>query len=200
MFNKEEIESIKSKIVKKDFTIKVKKPEDCWIQTFTGKKFFPLNPNIDDIDIIDIARSLSHQCRFSGHIKHFYSVAQHAVYVSYLCDEKDANEGLNHDDSEGYIIDLPKPLKDSGYFDNFKEKENNLQKMIYKKFCNTEIEPPSVKIADMIMLSTEANCLLNNKHPDWTLPTEPINFKIEYMSPDVAQKFFLDRFYELNGK
>lgn len=35
---------------------------DNWIMTRTGKKFFPCNPRIEDIDVEDIAHALSHIC------------------------------------------------------------------------------------------------------------------------------------------
>lgn len=53
-----------------------------WIQTYSGKKFEPLNPSIDSIDIIDIAHSLSMICRFNGHSQRFYSVAEHSSIVT----------------------------------------------------------------------------------------------------------------------
>ncbi|ENB2789983.1 hypothetical protein ABHJ36_000401 [Escherichia coli] len=50
-----------------------------FIKTFSGKHFYYDRINKDDIDINDIAVSLSNICRFAGHLSHFYSVAQHAV-------------------------------------------------------------------------------------------------------------------------
>jgi len=64
--------------------------EEAWIQTYSGRRFNPTRPHIDAIVIQDIAHSLSMQCRFSGHCKKFYSVAQHSVLVSYLCNQEDA--------------------------------------------------------------------------------------------------------------
>lgn len=168
-----------------------------WIQTYTKKKFFPLDPIKEDICIKDIAHSLSNQCRFSGHVKDFYSVAQHCVYVSYL--SEDNLPGLLHDASEAYLVDIPKPLKDSGEFESYKKYELNLQKMIYEKYCNITWEPPSVKMADMIMLSTEASQLLDELHPEFILPTNPLEYKIEALPPKEAEKLFLNRFKELNG-
>ncbi len=48
-----------------------------FIKTFSGKHFYYDKINKDDIDINDIAVSLSNICRFAGHLSHFYSVAQH---------------------------------------------------------------------------------------------------------------------------
>ena len=49
------------------------------ITTYTGKLFDPTNPNIDGIDIVDIAHALSLLCRGNGHVKYFYSVGQHSI-------------------------------------------------------------------------------------------------------------------------
>lgn len=56
--------------------------DSSWLQTFTGKKIFPLNPRTEDICIADIAHSLSMQCRYNGHTKLFYSVAQHSAVMA----------------------------------------------------------------------------------------------------------------------
>lgn len=48
--------------------------DTSWIQTFSGRKFFPLNPFLDSIVIQDIAHALSMQCRFTGHTSQFYCV------------------------------------------------------------------------------------------------------------------------------
>jgi uncharacterized protein len=170
-----------------------------WIQTYTGKKFYPLNPNIEDIDIIDIAHSLSNLCRFTGHSKHFYSISQHSVYVSLNCDPKDAMKALIHDASEYALQDIPSPLKYSGLFEEYKKFEKQLQSMIYRKYCGDDVEPESVKIADLRMLATEARDLMHPLHEDWKMPAEPFLFKIEPLSPKEAESLFLTRFNELMG-
>ncbi len=43
-----------------------------YIITYTGKKFYILEPTVDMIDISDIAHALSNTCRFTGHTKSFY--------------------------------------------------------------------------------------------------------------------------------
>ena len=53
-----------------------------WIQSWTGRRVFPLDPLPDDIDVRDIAHALAHVNRFTGHTKYGYSVAQHSVLAS----------------------------------------------------------------------------------------------------------------------
>ena len=50
---------------------------------YSGKLVDPLNLSSSDIDIEDIAHSLALQCRYGGHVKFHYSVAQHSVILSY---------------------------------------------------------------------------------------------------------------------
>src|SRR4051794_29465200 len=71
-----------------------------WIQTYSGKKFFPLEPVIDDIIIEDIAAALSHKCRFNGHCLQFYSWAEHCYFVSRIVADLARNEKVSKDDTE----------------------------------------------------------------------------------------------------
>ncbi len=42
-----------------------------WIQTYTGKQFWPLDPRPEDVDIEDIANALSNLGRYAGHTTAF---------------------------------------------------------------------------------------------------------------------------------
>jgi len=169
----------------------------AWIQTYTGKRIDLLNPTPDDICIEDIAHALSMQCRFSGHCKEFYSVAQHSVFVSKICDEKDALYGLLHDASEAYLVDIPKPLKYSGKFNVYLQFEDKMMKVIYQHFKLSGEEPESVKMADRVMLMTEARDLATKFNPvDWG-KVDPAAFTIKAVSYEEAKKMFLKRFQEL---
>lgn len=171
--------------------------EEPWIQTFSGRRFNPTNPIPNAIVIQDIAHSLAFQCRFTGHVKEFYSVAQHSVLVSYLCDTDDALWGLLHDASEAYLTDIPSPLKRSGHFDNYIVMEQVMQNAICKRFGLKMEEPPSVKNADRALLATEARDLMSPVRKDWDYPYKPLPFKIESLSPKEAEALFLKRFVEL---
>ena len=74
-----------------------------WIQTYLGIQFWPLDPRPEEVMLFDIAHSLSNMCRFTGHCREFYSVAQHSVIVSQNVPREDAAWGLLHDASEAYM-------------------------------------------------------------------------------------------------
>jgi hypothetical protein len=169
-------------------------PKAPWIQTYTGRRFNPTCPNPEAIVIQDIAHALSMQCRFSGHCREFYSVAQHSVLVSHTCNFEDALWGLLHDASEAYLIDVPRPLKQSGKFQAYIDFETVMQKAVCQRFGLDEQEPSSVKRADKILLATEARDLMSPLHPDWRQPMEPLPFIIEPWEPARAKKEFLKRY------
>lgn len=171
----------------------------AWIQTYSGRRFNPTNPNPDAIVIQDIAHALSMQCRFTGHTKKFYSVAQHSVYVSHICNEEDALWGLMHDASEAYLVDVPRPLKRSGKFQAYLDYEAKMQEAICKRFGLPLKEPPSVKKADTKLLATEARDLMSPLHSDWIQRTTPLPFTIDAWDPQKAKNMFMQRFYELIG-
>jgi sialic acid synthase SpsE len=84
----------------------------------------------EKITIEDIAHALSNQCRFSGHVERFYSVAQHSVLVASFSKNKLA--GLLHDASEAYLVDVPRPIKPE--FPAYAEIEKNIMQVIAKKY------------------------------------------------------------------
>jgi 5'-deoxynucleotidase YfbR-like HD superfamily hydrolase len=178
-----------------------------WIQTYTGKKFYPLNPTTESIDVIDIAHSLSLTCRFGGHCLCFYSVAQHSVLVSQNCDERDALWGLLHDAAEAYLCDLPRPIKhelrrqsggSESFFDHF---ESRLMSAICAKFGLSEKQPLSVHKADAALLTTEARDLMAPCTSEWQSNIEnshlALSKKIIPQSCDQAEVEFLRRFRKL---
>lgn len=138
---------------------------DPWIETYTGKKFNFLDPKEDDINIVDIAHSLSMQCRFTGHTVDFYSVAEHSTICSLLVSKEKALEALLHDASEAYLSDIAGPLKP--HIKGYKEIEDKLMGVIAKKFGFEWPLSYEVKQADLLQLKTEAQYLLASHGVGW---------------------------------
>ena len=170
-------------------------PKNGYIEIFSGKLINPLNLKEDDIDIVDVAHSLSNQCRFSGHCKFHYSVALHSYYVSQMCSDENKLWGLMHDLSESYIIDIPSPIKILPEFRFYREIENNIQNLACNKFGLPQKMPKEVNIIDKRMSATEMFQIMNTFYPNGYIKFDDV--KIEELSPEQTKKLFLDQFYRL---
>lgn len=170
-----------------------------YIRTFTGRLVDPVHLTPDDVDIEDIAHALSNQCRFAGHVRRFYSVAEHSVRVMKKC-SFDPLYALLHDASEAYLVDLPRPLKYHPQFAFYKEVETHVQLQIEEKFGLVLLPEISeeIHIADKRMLATEMLGLMNRA--DSPLPFEPYadyaNVRLG-LSPMEAERWFLAHYREL---
>ena len=167
-----------------------------WIQTYTGGYIYPLDPKPEEINIIDVSHSLSQICRFTGHVKQFYSVAQHCVLVSSMC-QIHKKWGLLHDLPEFALVDLPRPLKRSKGFEYYLEAEEHFEEVMCKKFDLPIGMPIEVKEADDRLLITERNQLMSKPPMEWNDKYEPYDIKIIPWEPKVAERRFLDLFYSL---
>jgi 5'-deoxynucleotidase YfbR-like HD superfamily hydrolase len=171
-----------------------------FIQTYSGIEFYPLDPRIEEVKLLDIAHALSNICRFTGHCNEFYSVAQHSVLVSQYVSKENAMWGLLHDASEAYICDIARPVKKSLEMKPYKEIEKRLMNVIAKTFNLSEDEPKEVKEIDTKMLRTEARDLglITERWSHYSIV--PFDFKIIPLQPKEAEKLFLTRFNDLMEK
>jgi len=143
---------------------------DGKIRTYSGRFIDPFNPEPSDIRIEDIAHALSLQCRFAGHTKRHYSVAQHCLTVVGLVPKWDKLAALMHDASEAYLLDVPTPIKHR--IPGYVEAENKLMKVIAERFGFAWPMPNSVKIADKYMLEWEWNAAVLNPYSGALTPEE----------------------------
>jgi hypothetical protein len=172
---------------------------DGFIGTFSGLRFWPLDPNPTKILIEDVAHALAHQCRFGGHSSKFYSVAEHSVHVSRLCPAQDALWGLMHDASEAYLVDLPRPLKLLPEFAPYREAERRLQRAVAARFGLPPDQPASVTAADDTMLWIEAHSLLGSMAVEVIRDTRPPFEITDSLLPVEAERLFLARFKGLTA-
>lgn len=170
-----------------------------WMQTYTGKQFWPLDPMPEDIDIRDIAHSLALSCRFNGHCYVFYSVAQHSVLVSKLVKSTKALAALLHDSTEAYFGDIIKPIK--MHLPDIKKIEKNLEKAVFQHFGIKKYNKGEIIHADKIALYTEMRDIMGEPPEIWKgyryhmhlLPKK----KIIPIGPNESEKLFLKRYEEL---
>lgn len=169
-----------------------------FIQTEGARRFFPLDPQPDQILIEDIAHALSQTCRFTGHTRVPYSTAQHSVLVAELVPAEDALWALLHDGSEAYLADIAKPIKDLPQMQGYRDLEAKVQKAVFERFGLFGPCPASVKRADYVMLVTEARDLMSPLVPGWEIDLEDARpERIEAWEPRRAKLIFLARFAEL---
>lgn len=170
-----------------------------WIQTFSGRQFFPLEPRVEDVCIEDIAHALSNLCRYAGHVECFYSVAQHSLLVSRVVPREHALRGLLHDAAEAYMVDMPRPIKHSVGMEFYRAAESRLQSVIYAAFGLSPQEPPCIKLADNQLLRTEQRDLMKPAPVAWQDTREGAlqDFLIEPLLPHAAERAFLSRFNHL---
>jgi 5'-deoxynucleotidase YfbR-like HD superfamily hydrolase len=176
----------------------------AWIITYTGEKFYHLNPQPEMVHINDIAHALSQTCRWTGHSKFHYSVAQHSWYCSYLVPVEDALAALLHDSSETYLGDMNRPLKHfTPAGPAYLEIEEQVERVIFEKFGVPYPLPESVKEADTQMLYAEKAQLMRvteatkYEAKKWGRDETEANVRIERWTPRRAEKMFLKRFAEL---
>jgi 5'-deoxynucleotidase YfbR-like HD superfamily hydrolase len=176
-----------------------------YLQTVSGRWVNPFDPDPSQLDAGDIARALANQCRFGGHSRVFYSVAQHSVIVSELVEQRggdveEAFAALMHDATEAYLGDMPHPLKHrSPLGAAFKEAEDHLEIALRERFA-IKADVSEIKRADRALLATERRAF---SAEDWHWPelegVEPLDLELTAWSPDQAAQAFARRYAELEA-
>jgi len=164
-----------------------------WIKTYTGKRFYPRSPRGKDVDIRDIAHSLSMQCRFTGHTREFYSVAEHSVRVAWYLDDHPLKlHGLLHDASEAYFGDIAEPIKRT--LKGIEVQEFRILRAVYRGLglpIFTVEEWDEVRYADAVLCATEGRDLMGGTQ-GWRPLPEPLPSTIGPMSQREAKEAFLE--------
>jgi len=168
-----------------------------WMQTYTGRAFYPMAPEVDDIDPLDIAHALSLLCRYGGHVSRFYSVAEHCVLMSWAVAPEHALWALLHDASEAYLGDMIRPLKHA--LPDYQHAEDRLMAVICDRFGLDQQCPPEVKAADNRILHDERDALMAAPPLPWSAleNVPPLGVDIEGWAPAEAEQRYLARLREL---
>lgn len=193
-----------------------------WIQTSRGLAFNLATPKFVDVSTVDIANALGQICRFCGHTRTFYSVAEHSVrvadYVSSRCKvDTDATimhvAALLHDAHEAYTGDITSPMKAAmerrcpGFKVALKKMVREINAAIVEallpsfgperkeKFLDLMEHDQLLLKGDLAMLHAERNQLLGNPPAPWPKMPPPALVTIEGWSPDDASHRFLVRLH-----
>lgn len=171
-----------------------------YVSTFSGNRFYPLEPRIDRVAIEDIAHGLAYQCRFNGQTRAFYSVAQHSLIVASLVPPDLRLAALLHDAAEAYLGDMVKPLK--VLLPEFAVIEDKVSAIIAATFGISFTDYAPIKRADLIALATEKRDLMPHSVERWAYLDDirALPEPIVAMGPGEAKQAFLAEFAILNGQ
>jgi hypothetical protein len=184
------------------------------IETASGHRYAFEAPDPDTVTLEDIAHATSNICRFGGHVRRFYSVAEHSVLVSRIVEARERKMpgesvkadwlrvALLHDAHEAYIWDAPSPLKPL-LGDTFKDLATVADEVIAGKFfwppfSAADFKAPIIKAADHTALVVEGRALLpvGPTDDEW----EPLPPGVQWdggLTPYEAKTLFLQRAKEL---
>ena len=131
------------------------------ILTISGVFIDPFDAKPEQINVYDIAHSLSLICRANGHIDRFYSVAQHCLNCVKEAEARGFSKKvqlycLMHDAAECYISDITRPVKNR--LCSYREAEKKLLDIIYTTLCGAipnEEEYSQIEIIDDCLLYHE---------------------------------------------
>lgn len=189
-----------------------RKEKDLHVFTVKGRPFYIAHPTFD---VEEIAHATAMQCRYTGHTRFHYSVAQHGVLVaSILAWEAEGREiefeGLMHDAHEAYVSDLASPWK--VLVPEYRRMEEGVESAMRVWANLPEKISPAVKRADWLALFIEAEQLLQPGITESWLEPEPgmkayalemrrrsARFLIVEQDWRQAKKEWLDHYYRLEG-
>jgi len=169
------------------------------ILTRSGSYFDFTDPENSEICINDIAHALACICRFTGHTKEFYSVAQHSVLMSQIVPDEFALAALLHDAHEAYVGDVSSPLKQ--LIPDYKELEKKIESAVLSRFGLPASMPDVIKHYDMVMLKTELRDVMHCDDHHEIL--EGVPYALLKISPwhwSLAKVEFIHRFRQLQVK
>ncbi len=171
-----------------------------WMPTFTGRRFWILDPRPGDIEIEDVAQGLSRTNRYCGATlgEVGYSVAQHSVEVSRLVRPERRLAALLHDAPEAYVCDVITPLKDLLGV-TYSAIEDRIMAAVASRFGFAWDSPvrAEVKYADNVLLATEVRDLLPFGMIRIAVAEPPLLYRLAPWPAAEAKEKFLARFGEL---
>lgn len=168
------------------------------IQTYSGRLVDPMNLRPEDVFIQDVAHALSLLCRWTGHCRFHYSVAQHSVLGSQVISQGNALWFLLHDAAEAYLNDMSRQTKD--LLPAYKEAEDRALRVIVDRFQLPWPMPAEVKFVDNQMLMAEKDQVMERcEWPPEFCVGPSADVRIDERPPREVERAFMERFISLRG-
>ena len=169
-----------------------------FIETYTGRPFWPLEPKPEDVSIIDIAHNLSNQGRYSGSTYILYVTAQHCCLLADYVEKRggtplDCLQILMHDAPEAYLVDIPRPVKQ--FMPEYRKWDKAINNVIriWLGVDHLPIPPWQDELDSRIIVDERAQ-VMSDSGLDWGHPLEPLGINIDPWPPIVAEQEFLMRY------
>jgi hypothetical protein len=167
------------------------------VGTASGRPYWPLDPQEEDIHLPDLPIQLSRICRFNGALRPdiagVYTVAQHLCYAHDVAPTELKLEALMHDAHEAYVHDIVKPLKLG--LPDYQDVERLNEIVLRRKIGLPKKPSPEVKEIDKRLFATEKRDLCPKEKPglNWGKLAEPYPFTIKILTPMRARREMIAR-------
>lgn len=170
------------------------------VATQSGGLVDLIRPDPGTIDIRDIAHALAHLCRFNGHTRRFYSVAEHSVLVAREAMVRGASAetqmlALLHDAAEAYLGDVVRPLK-ALLGDAYDAPEGAVMLAVARRFGLARSLPDCALVdeLDRRILEDERLALMPASTDCWDGCGPKLGVEIRCLLPEKAKRAFLDQY------
>lgn len=183
------------------------------IGVHSGGCFHVLDPRVEEVRLGDIAHHLAFIGRYTGACSHLWSVGAHCLVVADRIlsaggTATEALQGLLHDASEAYLVDIPRPFKPDVSIagETYYVVEERVQAAIHQALSVPYPAAPIVKTTDDGMVHDE---VANFFPPGFMWERYSINraknnlHAMALLRPETIAAAYVDRFetlYELAGR
>ncbi len=175
-----------------------------WMQTHSGIAFDLLEPTPEMVNLYDIAHALSMLCRYAGHVRVHYSVAQHSCLIhDWLTSKRPKHPmialgGLMHDGAEAYMCDIPAPVKHA-LSESTRRDLTAMADRIDEAICGRLGIGPhllhlaEVKEVDLRILLDERDALMGPPPKEWGVEGPALGLSVHAWSAERARAEWLQR-------
>ncbi len=148
------------------------------METYTGHYVDAVNIRPGDVEWRTVAHALSLTCRYGGHCRVFFSVAEHSIYCHdeaiRWCNGKGeiTLAALLHDGGEAYWHDLGRPLKNADGMEGYHRHLDAAQLAVFDAFLPSLAWTAGrhlrwLKGIDNAVLKAEVQRIMPSRGKDW---------------------------------